>query len=243
MRTLVLWDIDGTLLRGSHVATAAFNRALSEIYELPAELARIDYGGKTDSQIALEVLALHEVAEAAALDRLSRFHDHYAGLVRAAFDELCAGIQVLPGVHAALDALRTAGTLQSLLTGNLQATAELKLRAAGLFHKLQFDAGAFGSDHRDRDELVPVARAKATARYGPVGSVVVVGDTPRDIACGKAGGARTVAVATGNWSATELRRHTPDAVLADLADTEAVVAAILNQGNDYRGDAEDAETI
>ena len=227
MRTLVLWDIDGTLLKGSHVATAAFNHALREVYELQTDPVRIEYGGKTDSQIALEVLGLHEIAEAAALDRLERFHARYVALVQDAYDELCASVRVLPGVHQVIDALHAAGAIQSLLTGNLKPTAELKLRAAGLYDKLDLNAGAFGSDHRNRDELVPVARAKAAARYGRPDQVVVVGDTPRDIACGKAGGARTVAVASGNWSAEELRQHSPDAILADLSNVEAAVAAIL----------------
>src|SRR5688500_13192379 len=98
MATLVLWDIDGTLLKGRSVGTAAFNRALHEIYELDRAPALIEYGGKTDPQIALEVLALHDLAEDAALDRLERFHEHYTGLVQTEFDQLKAGIRVLPGV-------------------------------------------------------------------------------------------------------------------------------------------------
>lgn len=229
MRTLVLWDIDGTLLTGSAAALRAFNRALVEIYELDTDPARIEYGGKTDSQIALEVLALHNIDEAPALDRLAQFHQHYALLVEDAYDELCAGVQVLPGVHAVLDALDEAGAIQSLLTGNLRPTAELKLRAAGLAGRFNFDVGAFGSDHRNRDELVPIARVKSTARFGQLGSVVVVGDTPRDIACGKAGAARTVAVATGHWDAGALRQHEPDVVLEDLTDTWAAIEAILGR--------------
>src|SRR5918911_2800734 len=100
MPALVLWGIDGTLLKGNHVAMTAFNRALQEIYELQEAPARIDYGGKTDSQIALEVLGLHDVAEAAALDRLERFHERYIESVHGEFDQLKAGLTILPGVHA-----------------------------------------------------------------------------------------------------------------------------------------------
>lgn len=227
MRTLVLWDIDGTLLTGGAVALRSFNRALVEIYELDADPMRIEYGGKTDSQIALEVLALHNIQEAPALERLARFHQHYAMLVEDAYEELSAGMQVLPGIHAVLDALDEAGTIQSLLTGNLRPTAELKLRAAGLAERFNVDVGAFGSDHRNRDELVPIARAKSAARFGQLDTVVVIGDTPRDIACGKAGGARTVAVATGHWDAETLLQHAPDVVLENLADTEAAIRAII----------------
>lgn len=227
MRPLVLWDIDGTLLKGSHTATVAFNRALREIYELQVEPKRIDYGGKTDSQIALEVLALHDVVEAAALDRLTRFHERYVALVQDAYDELQASVHILPGVREVIDALAAAEAVQSVLTGNLRPTAELKLRAAGLDDQLLLSVGAFGSDHRNRDELVPIAWAKATTRFGPLGGVVVIGDTPRDIACGKAGGARTVAVATGNWSIDELARYDPDVALPNLCDVEVAVSAIL----------------
>src|ERR687885_1517391 len=229
MPALVLWDIDGTLLKGNHVAMTAFNRALQEIYELQEAPARIEYGGKTDSQIVLEVLGLHDIAEAAALDRLERFHERYVDYVRHEFDHLSAGIQVLPGVHAVVDALAEAGAMQSVLTGNLRPTAELKLHAAGLSERLDLNVGAFGSDHRNRNELVAVARARAATCCGVIGDVVVVGDTPRDIACGRAGGARTIAVATGNWSVDELRHHQPDVVLPDLSDVAASVAAILNR--------------
>lgn len=227
MRTLVLWDIDGTLLTGGAVALRSFNRALVEIYELDTAPARIEYGGKTDSQIALEVLALHNIGETPALERLARFHQHYAMLVEAAYEDLCAGLRVLPGVHAVLDALDAVGAIQSLLTGNLRPTAELKLRAAGLAERFNFDVGAFGSDHHNRDELVPIARAKSITRFGQLTDVVVVGDTPRDIACGKAGGARTVAVATGHWDAETLRQHAPNIVLENLLDTEDAVRAII----------------
>jgi phosphoglycolate phosphatase len=228
MPVLVLWDIDGTLLNDNRVTMTAFNRALQEIYELQEAPARIEYGGKTDSQIVLEVLGLHDIAEAAALDRLERFHERYVDYVRHEFDQLSAGIQVLPGVHEVIDALADAGALQSVLTGNLRLTAELKLRAAGLLDRLNLNVGAFGSDHRNRNELVAIARARAVACCRAIGDMVVVGDTPRDIACGRAGGARTVAVATGNWSVDELRNHQPDAVLPDLSDVAAAVAAILN---------------
>jgi phosphoglycolate phosphatase len=229
MSTLVLWDIDGTLLKSGGLTTAAFNRALREIYELGGDPAKIDYGGKTDPQIALEVLLLHEIAESDALDRLERFHTRYVDLVHAEFEQLCRTVRVLPGADEVIAALAASDVLQSTLTGNLRPTAELKLRAAGLREQLDLEIGAFGSDHRNRDELVAIARERAAARYGKVHDVVVVGDTPRDIACGKAGGARTVAVATGNWSYGQLVEHTPDVVLENLADVPKTVAAILNR--------------
>jgi phosphoglycolate phosphatase-like HAD superfamily hydrolase len=138
---------------------------------------------------------------------------------------------VLPGVERALAALALQpGVAQSLLTGNLEANAVLKLATFGLDRYVDLAIGAYGSDHRDRTQLVEVARAKAKARLGvevdPT-AVVVIGDTPLDVAAGRAGGARTVAVATGHYDVEALRATDPDAVLADLSDTDAVLQAIL----------------
>lgn len=116
-----------------------------------------------------------------------------------------------------------------MLTGNLQPVAALKLRALKLEGYFDLTLGAYGSDHFDRTRLVPIAEQKANARYpSSVGPVVVIGDTPRDIACGRAGGARTVAVATGNYGVAELALHAPDALLTDLSDTPTALRAILN---------------
>jgi len=228
MRPLVLWDIDGTLMRGDGLVVTLFLRALSEVYELQGEVRRIDYGGKTDGQIVLETLALHELDEAAALERLARFGERYHALVSEVQHRLHERMRLLPGVVQAIEALHERGAIQTLLTGNIEPVAELKLGAFGLERLLDIALGAYGSDDRDRLKLVPVARAKAAARYGEaIGPVIVVGDTPRDIACGKAGGARTVAVATGHYHRPSLEACAPDAVLDDLGDTDAVVHAVL----------------
>lgn len=228
MRPLVLWDIDGTLMRGDGSVSALFLRALGEVYELPGELRRVEYGGKTDGQIVLETLALHELDETAAIEQLPRFAERYHALVSEMQHRLQEGLRLLPGVIPAIEALREHGAIQTLLTGNLEPVAALKLGAFGLDRLLDVSIGAYGSDDRDRLRLVPVARAKAVARYGnAIGRVVVVGDTPRDIACGKAGDARTVAVATGHYNRPSLQACAPDAVLDDLGDTDAVVAAIM----------------
>ncbi len=229
MRPLVLWDIDGTLMRGDGTVIAQFLRALGDVYELPGEIRRIEYGGKTDGQIVLETLALHEMDEAAALEKLPRFGERYHMLMSELEHRLHEILRLLPGVFPAIGALRERGAIQTLLTGNLEPVAALKLGTFGLDSLLDLPIGAYGSDDRDRLKLVPIARAKAAARYGEViGQVIVVGDTPRDVACGKAGGARTVAVATGHYSRSSLEACDPDAVLDDLSDTDAVVDAIMS---------------
>jgi phosphoglycolate phosphatase len=228
IRPLVLWDIDGTLMRGSGLNARLFMQAIREAYEVTDEVRRIEYGGKTDPQIVLETLALHGIDEALALDGLPRWTTRYLELMEAAADQLRAHLRLMPGVVEAIESLHERSAIQTLLTGNTEAAAAIKLRALDLDRLLDLPIGAYGSDHRDRTQLVPIARRKAEARYGDrIGQAIVVGDTPRDIACGKAGGARTVAVATGTFSLDELMTHEPDAVLPDLSDTTAAVAAIL----------------
>jgi len=142
--------------------------------------------------------------------------------------ELLAGdLRVLPGVDAVLHRLQTLGVTQSLLTGNLEPIARLKLACAGLDSYVDFDLGAYGSDNRDRTCLVPVTRERLRQRGLEPNGIIVVGDTPRDIACARAGGAHAIAVATGNYTRADLEAHRPDTVLDDLQATEAVVDALL----------------
>jgi phosphoglycolate phosphatase len=227
MALLVLWDIDGTLMRGDGTAARLFLQALRETYALPDEIRRVDYGGKTDGQIVLETLALHDVAEGAALELMPQFSARYQSLIDAVAHELHQSLRLLPGVVPVLEQLQARGVIQTLLTGNLEPVAHAKLRALELDGFFDLKIGAYGSDHHVRTELVPIARRKAGLRHPVVGDAVVIGDTPRDIACGRAGGARTVAVATGRVSYAELEAHAPDALLPDLSDTARAVEAIL----------------
>jgi phosphoglycolate phosphatase len=224
---LVLWDIDGTLVRGSGLIASLFLRALGEVYNI-AEPQRISYGGKTDQQIVAETLALHGISDANALGVFDHWSTHYHGLLTAALPQLPQALRVLPGVEAVLEQLQQLGVPQSLLTGNIAPVAAIKLEATGLAQFIDMEIGAYGSDHRDRNALVPIARRKAAARYGPIDRVVVIGDTPLDIACARAGNACVVAVATGHVTLEALAEHRPDALLPDLGNTDAAIAAILN---------------
>lgn len=224
---LVLWDIDGTLVRGNGLVASLFLRALSEVYNI-AEPQRISYGGKIDQQIVAETLALHGISDADALGAFDQWSTHYHGLLTAALHELPQVLRALPGVHAVLEQLQQLGVPQSLLTGNIAPVAAIKLEATGLARFVDMRIGAYGSDHRDRNPLVPIARRKAEARYGPIDRVVVIGDTPLDIACARAGNARVVAVATGHVTQDALAEHRPDALLPDLGNTDAAIAAILD---------------
>jgi phosphoglycolate phosphatase-like HAD superfamily hydrolase len=228
---LILWDIDGTLVQagevGRDIFTEAFQAVLGRAPDQVTAKALV-MAGRTDPEIALEFLAAHEVEGERHLPAFS------AALVTA----LAAKAAVirdrgraLPGARDILDTLdRTDGVVQSLLTGNVQPNALLKLASFELDGYLDFEVGGFGSDHHHRPSLVQVARDKAERKYGTPfdgTATVLVGDTPLDVAAGKAGGARVVAVATGPYRAEELAATGADAVLKDLRDTEAARTAIL----------------
>jgi phosphoglycolate phosphatase len=186
--------------------------------------------GKTDPQIARELLLLASVSE----DDVEHHLPDVLRRLEANLGELEAEIAskgtVMPGVPEVLERGAGAeGVVSSVLTGNLAGNALVKLRAFRLDRWLDLRVGAYGSDHHDREELVPIALAKAAAHHeGPfsAGETWVIGDTPRDYACAKAGGARCLLVATGGFSRDELEGLGADAVLDDLADTEAVLSLL-----------------
>lgn len=222
---LVLWDVDGTLLATAPDCLRWLRRALRDIYALPVDPILGEAHGKTDQQIALETLASAGVDEATARAGLEAFMRRYRELMATAdLDTLFAP---LPGAREALTAVRERGATQSLLTGNLQGVAARKMAHFGLDDLLDLELGAYGSDSENRLELVQVAVARFTHHRGqPPTRVVVVGDTPRDVACARAGAARAVAVATGIFGVEQLQATQPDAVLGDLTDLAALAAAL-----------------
>ena len=220
---LVLWDIDGTLVRAGDLGAAVFDRALAAVLgRLPSE--RIRMSGKTDPQIVREYLELMEIGN---LDTLPAVLRRLEVELAAAAHELAETGSVCPGAEDALAALsKEEGLTQSVLTGNIAPNAVVKLAAFGLERYLDLEAGAFGSDHADRRALVPIALARQEELHGrrlSAEDVWVVGDTPNDFACAAAARAHCVLVATGRYGVAELAPLGADAVLADLRDTDAVV--------------------
>lgn len=232
---LVLWDIDYTLIAAGPAGLRLYEIALEARYGLPLPPNLMSMAGRTDSSIALEVLTAAGLADPAG--ELAAFHQvltarapDVAGLVREHG-------RALPGARAALAGLAAVGSplVQSVLTGNIPALARVKLGALGLARFLDLGIGAYGDVSADRADLVPVARQNAFRRYAADYAgrrTVVVGDTPSDIVAAVAGGARSVAVATGRFTAAELADAGPDVVLADLTDTAAVLHAILGEAKD-----------
>jgi phosphoglycolate phosphatase len=226
---LVLFDIDGTLLWSDGAGRRAFSTALAAVFGAgcPQDFR---FDGKTDRQIARELMRLAGHDDDYIDQRMDRLMNAYlAGLG----DELQQSrrAHVFPGVPELLDALEArAEVVLGLLTGNLEMGAHAKLRAAGIA-SARFRVGAFGSDHEHRRELPAIAQRRALERLGvqiPGSDVVVIGDTPADLQCGRSIGARAIGVATGRYSVDELAAHAAAAVFANLADTQSVVRAILD---------------
>lgn len=228
MDRLVLWDVDGTLLSAGGVGAAVFDRALAVLLgRTPPE--RIHMSGRTDPQIAAEYLAMLGVPDPDEV--LPGVLVQLEKELVAAEDELRASGHAMPGVAALIARLHgEPGVLQSLLTGNIAPNAVVKLAAFGLDELLDLEVGAYGSDHADRNELVPIALARVEERRGrrfSTDEVWVVGDSPNDLACARAGGVRCLLVGTGRYGVDELVALGPDAALADLADTDRAASILL----------------
>lgn len=213
---LLLFDIDGTLLETGGIGRRAVEAALSELAGRPISTEGLSFSGKTDPQILREVLALNG-AEADLLN--GRFAEVVAAYQAMLPRLLTASmVRALPGAAALVERLAAEEAVQlALLTGNLREMAYLKLGAIGLGGHFPF--GAFGCDSEDRNALPAVAVERALAHAGRAfapADVLVIGDTPRDIACARAHGARAVAVATGRFARAELAEHAPDALLDSL---------------------------
>ena len=222
---LVLWDIDGTLVDSAGHGRHAFDDAFQAVVGRPLE-GEYEFAGRTDHQIALTMPEGVTGADGhlpRVLEQLAAALERRKHLIR---DEGRA----YPGVPEALAAIAGRDdAAQSLLTGNLEANAVVKLAAFGLDRWLDFELGAYGSDpHEERSDLVAVARERAEGKLGVTVHPVLVGDTPLDVQAARQSGARAVAVMTGFASEAELRASEPDALLQDLSDTDAALAAILS---------------
>jgi phosphoglycolate phosphatase len=227
---LVLFDIDGTLLLSDGAGRRAIHRALIEIFgdTGPAD-HRFD--GKTDPQIVRELMRTVGHEDAHIDEHMEDLFARYVAFLREELQDPEHHAAALPGVPELLDALaqREDVTL-GLLTGNLVDGAWAKLEAVGIDPAL-FRVGAYGTDHELRPRLPEIAQQRARDLLGievPGSRVVIIGDTPADVECGRGIGARAIGVATGRYSADELMAHGAVAVFESLADTKAVIGAILD---------------
>ena len=230
-RHLVLFDIDGTLLLTAGAGRRAITAAVAEAIGHSPAFHGIRFDGKTDPQIVAELLSAAGHEPPHADEHVQALCRRYVTLLEQELVAPDTATTVMPGIHAVLDRLtQHDATVLGLLTGNLAEGAALKLRAAGIA-PARFAVGAYGSDSACRADLPAIAAARAERYFGraPHGhEVVIIGDTPADVTCGSAIGARAVAVATGGYSVDDLASYGPHAVFADLSDTDRVLAAILD---------------
>jgi phosphoglycolate phosphatase-like HAD superfamily hydrolase len=224
---LLLFDIDGTLLlRASDDHRDAVHAALRRVYRIAKpEDARVEAAGRTDPQIARAILLQSGVSadriDARMVDFKRAAAEEYARRCRPDLSSF-----VSPGMPQVLEQLATRDDVRlSLVTGNLEAIAHIKLARAGLGGYFEHGQGGFGSDHEDRTELPGIARVRAGTRERPHPreDTVVIGDTPLDIACARADGVRCVAVTTGPYGVAELAEA--DAVVSNASELVDALAA------------------
>ena len=197
----------------------AFTYAFEELFAVADGFRDIPFAGRTDSWILSNAATAHGIPP----EKLPRFQDVYLRHLERELQPPHPRKMIMPGVRPLLDALASRDDAYlALLTGNYERAARLKLEHFDLWR--YFECGAFGDDAPDRNSLVPKALARIRARGGPAvgpSDVVVIGDTPHDVACALAAGARPVGVATGPFSADQLRESGAAVVFEDLSDTEA----------------------
>lgn len=232
---LALFDIDGTLISTGGAGMRAFNRSLAAKFGLQAADGTVHPDGKTDPLILREILAHFGLdtggcaeIQADVFASYLRFLDEEMGLARTG-----GTIRVLAGVKELLDRLAVEpGFCTGLVTGNLEEGARIKLRHAGLDGYFKF--GGYGSDSENRTELTRTAILRGVRHIAPspMEAAFVIGDTPLDIAHGRAAGARTIAVASAGYGMEELAPHEPDLLVADLTEVQAIIRFMRNGNAD-----------
>ena len=223
-KRLYLFDIDGTLITSGGAGETSYREAVEEFCGTLAPLEGLNFAGNTDTGLARNILSAAGMEP--SQENVVALLDSYLGKLAERIHRHEG--RLLPGIIALLDRMKERpDCVLALLTGNLAVGAEVKLTHYGVWHYFGF--GAYADDHHLRNELGPVAQARALEEHGeefPPDRIYVIGDTPRDIECGKAFGALTVGVATGKYSRAELASHDPDFLFDDFSDPDAVMEAI-----------------
>jgi phosphoglycolate phosphatase len=227
--TLILFDIDGTLVLTGGAGGRAMSLAFEEVFAIANAFDGMTMAGRTDAWILTDAVAAHRIPPDSP--HLPRFRDAYVRHLAVELEKPgVARKGLMPGVRELLDALAPRDDVYlALLTGNYEAGARLKLEYFDLWK--YFSCGAFGDDAPHRNVLVPKALSKVAACGGPAfgpADTIVIGDTPLDVGCARHVGARSVGVATGSHSIEELRAAGADAVLKDLSDTEEAVRLLCS---------------
>ncbi len=227
---LVLFDIDGTLLNSEGVGRASMQRALAEVFGSSGNPS-YRYDGKTDKQIVRDVMRAEGHSDEHIDSRMETLIGLYLDGLRTGVESGRFHVRPLDGVVELLDALEARkDVVLGLLTGNVESGARVKLSAAGIDPD-RFRVNAFGSDHEHRPKLPAIAQRRASETLGldiAGERVIVIGDTPADIECGRSLGARAIGVASGHYTVEQLEAHDPYAVFPSLSNTDQVLETILN---------------
>ena len=225
---IILFDIDGTILRSDGAGRGAMEEALRATFGTPGS-GTIRYDGKTDKLIVRETMRAEGFSDETIDARMDDVLARYVAALQTSFANGSRRAYALQGVLPLLDEIEARDDLVlGVLTGNVVVGAAAKLRAVAIAPE-RFRVGAYGSDHEERPMLPAIARERASTLLGydvPGERLVIIGDTPADVQCGRGVGARAIAVATGGYSIDELEAYQPSAAFADLMDTARVMDAI-----------------
>jgi phosphoglycolate phosphatase len=225
-QSLILFDIDGTLVLTGGAGGRAMSLAFQEIFGVRDGLSGISMAGRTDTWILADALTAHNIASDPKA--LVHFRETYLRHLAIELEKPGARKGLMPGVRELLDVLDGRDDVYvALLTGNYEEGARIKLEYFDLWR--YFRGGAFGDDAPQRDGLVSKALERIAASGGPsfsAADAVVIGDTPLDVACAAFCGARSIAVATGSHSVDQLHAAGADIVMQDLGDTAAVLRVL-----------------
>ena len=228
MKRLLLFDIDGTLTR-SHNGHVPFNRAILETFGVPGDIRSVIPDGNTDPMIVTEIFSRSNILIQDIDDKWQQFSSN---LHRSYSQAISSGVTTVRALRGAAELLqRVAASCvfgSSVVSGNLEPMARVKLEAAGLYSYLC--RGAYGSDSPRRADLPAIAKRRCEADFGvsiPPRNCIVIGDTPRDLEAARCNHMKCILVATGRYSLEELLNCQPELCLPDLTDTAAVLETLL----------------
>lgn len=227
MKKLVLFDIDGTLVYGSKAPRNALNKAFQQTFDFDIQFDKIEFSGKTDPQIVMEILNQYNLDTDYIRSKVNTVLEKYVMQLEIElannFDmKLCYGVRDL------LTELSNMDVILGLLTGNVERGAKIKLQSFDLYNL--FKIGAFGSDSMVRAELVDIALERTFKKYGKMfyeKDIVIIGDSIHDIECGRAKNVKSIAVATGKTPFEVLKSHNPDYIFDNFGDKNKVINAIM----------------
>lgn len=219
-----LFDIDGTLIHTRGAGLAALREGLRQAFGIEEPTDQVAVHGRTDRGITRDLFQFHGIDDLP--EHWERFRSSYLAVLPKSLAARAG--KILPGIGPLLDALAARDdVLLGLLTGNTRQGARIKLAHYGLDHYFNF--GAFGDAHLERDDVAREALAATTSRLSgrvDLSRLWVIGDTPTDVSCGRAIGARTLAVATGNHSFDQLRAARPDHLASDFSDPQRLLGLL-----------------